>query len=91
MATAHLFVNRHCPQSRRCLEQRYNLILENIGNRIGAAAAPWRISLHWQHRFVGKAIPGRDAEACLYGSSRDRMGLSKLHKQPHLMIVDVAT
>src|SRR3546814_18392771 len=73
------------------LEERHDLVLENLGQRIGPAPLARRASLRGEHRFPGDPITRRRAEPRLRGRGHDAGGLSQLHEEPNLMIVDMAT
>ena len=91
MTPAHLFEDRHRPQPRRCLQEGHDLVLENLGQWIGPAPLARLGALRGKHRRLGNPITRCRAEPRLRGCRRDAVGLSKLHEEPHLMIVDVAT
>jgi hypothetical protein len=77
---AHLLEDRHHPQSRRRLEERYDLAVENIGQRVRPPAFARHATLRGQRRIQGNPIARRRAEPRLRGRSRNAIGLSKPHK-----------
>ena len=90
MASAHLLENRDRAQTGGRFEQRHDLGIENVRERIGSPS-PARHRLHrGQPRIAREPIRRRGAEPGLRRRDRDAVTVSKPHIQPHLMIVDVA-
>jgi hypothetical protein len=62
MTTLHFFEHRDGADSRRTLQKRYNLAIEDIRQRIGATATARRLLLRRQLRFLLLPIGRRRAE-----------------------------
>lgn len=90
MTPDHLLVDCDGPQSRRRGQHRYDLLLENGRERVGATSFARLRLRRWQAWVVLNAVSGRRAHGCLGGSRRDRLGLTELHEEPHLMVGDMA-
>jgi len=91
VAPPQLVEYRHRPDARSCLEQRNDLGLEDIGQRIGPAACARRLLVRRQPRVMPEAVGRGNADSSLRRRRRQRLGELELHEQPHLMIVDVTS
>ena len=89
MPPPDLIENRNRPDARRRLQDRHDLGVPNLRERIGPAAATRRLLLGWQTWIVLDPIAGRGAEAGLGGGNGGVVGLSVTHVQPHLVVGDV--
>lgn len=91
MAAQHLLEHRDRPQAWCFPQQRYDLGVENIGQRIGAPPTPDACLLRWQSRIVRKPISRRRTEPGLGRRYGNAITVLEFHIEPHLMIVDVTT
>jgi hypothetical protein len=90
MAATQLLENGNHPDTRRRLEQGHDLLIEYRSQRVRSPPLALNLSLGWKPRVCLDAICCRRADTGLGGSHRNGMGMSELHVEPHLMIVDVA-
>ena len=90
MAPLNLLEDRHRPQARRRLQQRHDLGVEDVRQRVRPTAVP-RLYLQRRRSGIGLEAIGRGAaERRLGRRHRRRVGLSELHVEPHLVIGDMA-
>ena len=73
----------------RRLQDRHDLGVPNVGQRIGPPPAARRLLLRRQARIILDPVAGRRAEAGLGGGNGGVVGLSVTHVQPHLVVGDV--
>jgi hypothetical protein len=90
VAPLHLFEDSNRPQLRCGLQHGHDLGLEEIGQRVRAAAATDLLVIGRQHVIVLEAIRGGRADRCLRGRHGWRFCQSELHVEPHLVIGDMA-
>ena len=90
MAPLHLLEDRNRPQPRRRLQQRHDLGVEDVRQRVWPAAVP-RLGLQRRWPGIGLEPIGRGpAERRLGRRHRRRVRLPELHVEPHLVIGDMA-
>ena len=77
--------------ARTVLQDRHHLGLEDIGQRVRPAPAPWCRLPRKEGRILGEPISRGAAEARLRGRDIDCVGLLQGHEKPLLAIGDVAT
>src|SRR5258706_3671637 len=70
-------------------QDRDDLGVPNLRERIGPAPPAWRLFLGRQTRIVLDPVAGCFAEASLGGGNSGAVGLSETHIQPHLMVGNV--
>src|SRR5690554_5536916 len=86
MPPHQLFEDRHRTQTRRTLEHRHHLLVEDPGQRVrSAASAPCRL-LGRQPPILLEAISRRRAKARSGCGGGGAIGSSKFHVKPHLVI-----
>src|SRR5215472_6491223 len=90
MATPNLVGNRYRPQAWGALQQRHDLAVPNLSQRIATAAATRRFLLRQQPRILFDTISGGGAEPGFGRGNGRRLGLAETHIQPHLAVGDVA-
>src|SRR5215472_15412655 len=90
MATPNLVENRYRPQAWGALQQRHDLAVPNLSQRIATAAATRRFLLRQQPRILFDTISGGGAEPGFGRGDGRRLGLAETHIQPHLAVGDVA-
>jgi hypothetical protein len=91
MTPQHLVVNGNSSNAWGCLEKGHNIGIKNMLKRIRATAVTRRFALRRKSRFLLNAVSGRPADRRLGGGDFNGVGLSLLHKKPHLMIGCMAT
>ena len=79
------------PDAWRRQEQRDDLGLEDVEERIGPPSLARSLFVGRQPRVALDPVSGGDADRFLRRRHRQRLGKSELHEQPHLMIVDVTS
>jgi hypothetical protein len=90
MAPLHLFEDGNRPQLRGGLQHRYDLGVEEISQRVRAAAATALRIVRRQPVIVLEAIRGGRADRYLRRCYGWRVCLSELHVEPHLVIGGMA-
>jgi len=90
MTPQHLLEDCDRPDARRRLQQRHDLGVENVGERVGAAALARNLPLRGQPRILLDAIGRGRADRRLRRRDGRRVGLPELHEKPHLVIGYVA-
>src|SRR6516164_9551379 len=90
MAAPDLVENRHRPQAWGALQQRHDLAVPNLSQRIATAAATRRFLLRRQPRIMFDTISGGGAEPGFGRGNGRRLGSAETHIQPHLAVGDVA-
>ena len=89
MAAPDLLENRNGADTGRRLQNRQDLGLPYLGQRIGPATAAGLALLRGQTRIVLDAKAGRRREAGLGGGNVSAVALSVTHVQPHLVVGDM--
>src|SRR5215204_1776701 len=81
----------HCngPNAGSRLQDRHDLVVPNLGQRVRTPAASRRFLLRWQPRIILDAVAGCPAEAGLGGSNAGIFAMSVNLVQPHLVVGDV--
>jgi len=90
MAPLHLLEDRHRAKPRCRLQHRHDLAIEDVGERIRAAATPYPLLVRRKPAILLEAISGGRADRCLRRRHRRQVCLSELHVKPHLLIGDMA-
>ena len=90
MAAQHLFEDRDRAKPRRGFQQRNDLCIEEISQRVRPAAGSYCLGGRWRPMALFEAIGRRRADRCLGGRDRRAVCLSERHVEPHLVIGDVA-
>jgi hypothetical protein len=90
VASQHLVEDRHRAQSRRFLQKRHDLSLENMFQRIGSSPLSRLRRLRRKARILCNPIAGGTADVRLGGGNLNGVVLSELHEKPHLLIGYVA-
>jgi len=88
MAAAKLLQHRDRANARRRFEDRHDLALPNINERIRSAAAARHIFLRRQARIGLDPVTARGRDTGFGGGDGDVVGVSEIHEEPHLVIVD---
>src|ERR1700681_2466893 len=89
MAPPDLFEHRYGPNAGSRLQDRYNLAVPNLGQRVRPPSATRRFLMRGQPRIILDAVAGCPAEARLGGSNGGIFAMSVSHIQPHLVVGDV--
>ncbi|MBB2158097.1 hypothetical protein HLH33_17645 [Gluconacetobacter diazotrophicus] len=89
MTPPHLGIDRDRPQTGRCVQQRDDLRVENIGQRIGPPPTTRHGLLRRQAPIALETIGAGHADRGLCSGSGNGKLASGVHEEPHLMIVDV--
>lgn len=90
MTPQHLLEDGDRSDAGRGPQQRNDLGLKNVGERIGAAPLSRNLPLRGQPRILLDAIGRGRADRRLRRRDGRRMGLPELHEKPHLVIGYVA-
>lgn len=90
MTAQDLLEDRHRPQAGRSFEERHDLGLEHLGERIGPSSAAWGLLGRGQARIGADAMAGGGTEGGLGGGRGDAVALTELHEEPHLVIGHMA-
>ena len=91
MASPDLFEHRNGPNAGSRLQDRHDLAVPNLGQRVWPTAATKRLLLRGQPRVILDAVAGCSAEAGFGGRSGGVFALSVSHIQPHLVVGNVKT
>src|SRR5690606_11702123 len=86
MPPHQLLEDRHRAQTRRTLEHRYHLLVEDPGQRVRSAASARCRLLGRQPPILLEAISRRRAKAPSGCGGGGAIGSSKFHVKPHLVI-----
>jgi len=81
----------HCdrPKPRSRLQDRHNLAVPNLGQRVRPPSATRRFLMRGQPWIILDAVASCPAEARLGGSNGGIFAMSVSHVQPHLVVGDV--
>lgn len=90
MAPQHLLEDGDRPDRGRRLQQRHDLGVENVGERIGTTSLARNLLLRRQPGILLDAIGRGHADRRLRRRDGRRVGLPELHEKPYLVIGYVA-